>query len=111
MRRLLLRLLDRTRQMLRPPTGPQDTEATIARLRQRGVRIGEGCVIYTESFSTEPYLVTLGDRVAISGGTKFITHDGSVWLLRAERPALQNFGPIVVGSDTFIAENCLILPN
>ena len=63
--------------------------ASIARLRDRGVRIGEGCVIYTDFFSTEPYLVTLGDRVAISGGTKFITHDGSVWLLRAERPACQ----------------------
>jgi acetyltransferase-like isoleucine patch superfamily enzyme len=83
----------------------------IARLRARGVRIGEGCVIHAESFSTEPYLVTLGDRVAISGGTKFITHDGSIWLMRHERPEVQTFGTITVGSDTFIGENCIILRN
>jgi acetyltransferase-like isoleucine patch superfamily enzyme len=98
--------------MLEPPSsGVKDTQATIARLRAQGVRIGEGCVIYTESFSTEPYLVTLGNRVGLSGGTKFMTHDGSVWLLRRERPALQSFGTITVGDDTCIAENCLILPN
>jgi acetyltransferase-like isoleucine patch superfamily enzyme len=111
MRRLLKGLLDRLSRRLEPArAGVQDTSATIARLRERGVRIGEGCVIYTESFSTEPYLVTLGDRVGISGGTKFMTHDGSVWLLRPERPALQGFGTITVGNDTFIGENCLILP-
>jgi acetyltransferase-like isoleucine patch superfamily enzyme len=89
----------------------QDTSATIARLRQRGVRIGEGCVIYTDSFSTEPYLVTLGDRVGVSGGTKFMTHDGSAWMLRPGRPAFQSFGTIEVGSGTFIGEDCLIMPN
>jgi acetyltransferase-like isoleucine patch superfamily enzyme len=112
MRRLLQRLLGRALRMLEPgKAGIQDTSATIARLRARGVRVGEGCVIYTEFFSTEPYLVTLGDRVGISGGTKFMTHDGSVWRLRGERPALQSFGTISVGDDTFIGENCLIMPN
>ena len=88
-----------------------DTAARVARLRNRGVRIGDGCVIYSESFSTEPYLISLGDRVAIAGGTKFVTHDASVWLMRRERPAVQTFGTITVGSDTFIGENCIILPN
>jgi len=68
-------------------TGVQDTSATIARLRQRGVGIG------------------------VSGGTKFMTHDGAVWLLRRGRPALQGFGTIAVGSDTFIGGNCLVMPN
>jgi acetyltransferase-like isoleucine patch superfamily enzyme len=109
MRRLLKRLLDRASRLL--DAGPEDNGAVIARLRSRGVNIGEGCVIYTESFSTEPYLISLGDRVAIAGGTKFVTHDGSVWLMRPERPAVQTFGMITVGSDTFIGENCVILPN
>ena len=112
MRRLLQRLLGRALGMLEPgKAGAQDTNATVARLRERGVRIGDGCVIYTDSFSTEPYLVILGDRVGISGGTKFMTHDGSAWLLRPERPAFQSFGMITVGNDTFIGENCLIMPN
>jgi acetyltransferase-like isoleucine patch superfamily enzyme len=111
-RRLLKRLLDRLSRMLEPGgAAASGMNASIARLRDRGVRIGEGCVIYTDFFSTEPYLVTLGDRVAISGGTKFITHDGSVWLLRAERPACQSFGPITVGNDVYIGENCIVMPN
>ena len=112
MRGLLQRLLRRALRMLEP-AGPaiQDTSATIARLRERGVRIGEGCVIYTEAFSTEPYLITLGNRVGISGGTKFMTHDGAAWMLRPERPAFQTFGTIEVGDGTFIGENCLIMPN
>jgi acetyltransferase-like isoleucine patch superfamily enzyme len=111
MTRLLERLLGRVAGLLAPVPAADDTTARIARLRSRGVRIGEGCAIFTEAFSTEPYLVTIGDRVAISGGTKFLTHDGSVWLLRPERLAVQSFGTITVGSGSFIGENCVILPN
>lgn len=86
------------------------SERLIARLRKRGVGIGEGCVILTEQFSTEPYLVEIGDRVAVSGGTMFLTHDGAAWLLRRRRPAAQHLGRITVGGDTFIGQNCIILP-
>jgi hypothetical protein len=89
---------------------PQPPDRLIERLRARGVRIGSGCEIYTESFSTEPYLVTIGDRVAISGGTKFITHDGAAWLLRPKRPRLQFLGEIEIGDETFVGEDCIILP-
>lgn len=82
----------------------------IARLRDRGARIGEGCVIFTDEFSTEPCLIELGDRVAVSGGTTFLTHNGSVRMVRRERPRVQNFGRIVVGSGTFIGEKCILLP-
>jgi len=50
MRRLLKRLLDRASRLL--DSKPMGNEALIERLRSRGVRIGEGCVIHTESFST-----------------------------------------------------------
>ena len=94
--------------------GAQSTEVPmetrIATLRQRGVRIGEGCQVLTTAFSTEPYLVELGNRVGVSNGTQFLTHDASVWLTRPERPNAQVFGTIRVGDNTYIAENCLILP-
>ena len=110
MRRFVQRLLRRLLRMVEePPSGPHDTSATIARLRALGVRIGEGCAIYTEFFSTEPYLVAIGSRVGISGGVKFITHDGSAWLLRSEHPKRQALGTITVGDNTFIGENSLIL--
>jgi acetyltransferase-like isoleucine patch superfamily enzyme len=67
-------------------------------------------MLYTTFFSTEPYLVDLGNRVGIAGGTKFLTHDASVWLIRPKRPHAQVFGRIRVGDDTFIGEDCLILP-
>jgi acetyltransferase-like isoleucine patch superfamily enzyme len=85
-------------------------EERIEALRRRGVRIGEGCQLLTTSFSTEPYLVDIGNHVGVSGGTEFITHDASVWLIRPERPHAQVLGRIRVGDNTFIGENCLILP-
>jgi acetyltransferase-like isoleucine patch superfamily enzyme len=85
-------------------------EERIGALRRRGVRIGEGCQIYTSSFSTEPYLVEIGNRVGISGSTEFITHDAAVWLIRRERPHAQVLGRIRVGDGTVIGGHCLIMP-
>ncbi|HWB61035.1 MAG TPA: acyltransferase [Chthoniobacteraceae bacterium] len=92
------------------PTAAEAMEVRLASLRKKGVRIGEGCMIFTEFFSTEPYLVDIGNRVGISGGTKFLTHDASVWLIRPERPSAQVLGRIRVGDNTFIGEDCIILP-
>jgi acetyltransferase-like isoleucine patch superfamily enzyme len=96
-------------------TGPPndwrtENERTIAALRKQGVRIGNDCVIFTTQFSLEPYLVEIGNRVAISGGTMFLTHDGAVWLLRNRRPNAQHFGTITVGDNTYIGQNAIILP-
>jgi hypothetical protein len=107
LRRLLKSMLGRLARAAHPPQTP---DRLIERLRARGVRIGSGCEIHTESFSTEPYLVTIGDRVAISGGTKFITHDGAAWLLRPQRLNLQFLGEIEIGDETFVGEDCIILP-
>lgn len=92
----------------RPAT--DDFEAAVEALRARGVRIGRDCRVFTREFSTEPWLVTLGDRVAVSGGVKFLTHDGSAWLLRPRRPQVQVVGTIEVGDDCYIGENALLLP-
>ena len=93
-----------------PKTPAKAMQERIESLRRRGVRIGEGCELFTTAFSTEPYLVDIGNHVGISGGTEFITHDASVWLIRPERPNAQVLGRIRVGDNTFIGENCLILP-
>jgi acetyltransferase-like isoleucine patch superfamily enzyme len=84
--------------------------ATVFKLRARGVQIGEGCRIYSMDFSTEPYLVRLGDGVAVAGGVKFLTHDGAARLLRSRRAMIQSFGRIVVGDNSFIGENAILLP-
>jgi acetyltransferase-like isoleucine patch superfamily enzyme len=92
------------------PDNADDAQQRIERLRKKGVKIGEGCLILTEEFSTEPYLVELGNHVGVSGGTIFLTHDGSIWLLREKRPEIQHVGKIIVGDNTYIGQNCIILP-
>ena len=84
--------------------------ATVSKLRALGVQIGAGCRIYSMEFSTEPYLVRLGDGVAVAGGVKFLTHDGAARLLRSRRAMIQAFGRIVVGDNSFIGENAILLP-
>lgn len=80
--------------------------ARAAWLRKQGARIGVGCWICTDEFITEPYLLEIGDRVGISHGTSFVTHDGTAdpgagWVI---------YGRISVGDDTYIGCNCVILP-
>ncbi len=78
-------------------------------LRAKGVKIGENCLIFTIAFSTEPYLIEIGDHVVVSSGTTFITHDGAVWLFRDKYPDLTIFGKITIGNNTFVGMNCTIL--
>ena len=99
------------RRWRRPRPGLAEVaEQQQAALRRRGLRIGEGCRIYTEVFSTEPWLISLGNRVGVAGGVRFLTHDGAAFMVRGQRPAAQSLGTIAVGDDCFIGENALLLP-
>jgi acetyltransferase-like isoleucine patch superfamily enzyme len=79
--------------------------------RRQGMKIGANCLINNANFSTEPYLIEIGDHVAIAAGTDFITHDGAVWCFRDEIKNAEVFGTIKIGSNVFIGNNCTILPN
>lgn len=79
--------------------------------RRRGIKIGKNCLINNVTFSTEPYLIEIGDHVAIAAGTDFITHDGAVWCFREEIKNADVFGKIKIGSNVFIGNNCTLLPN
>ena len=85
-------------------------ERRVTYLRRQGAKIGQNCVINTVSFSTEPFLIEIGNNVAISSGAQFITHDGSV---RCFRDELEGgiFGKIKIGNNVFIGTNCIILLN
>jgi acetyltransferase-like isoleucine patch superfamily enzyme len=86
-------------------------ERKIKYLRGQGMKIGQNCLINTMSFSTEPYLIEIGNHVAIAGGTEIITHDGAIWCFREEIPNADVFGKIKLGNNVFIGDNCTILPN
>jgi acetyltransferase-like isoleucine patch superfamily enzyme len=85
-------------------------EKRVRYLRRQGVKIGENCNINTMEFSTEPYLIELGNHVAIAYGTNFITHDGAMWCFEGEIDGAI-FGKIVIGNNVFIGPNCTILQN
>jgi acetyltransferase-like isoleucine patch superfamily enzyme len=78
--------------------------------RRQGMKIGSNCLINNVNFSTEPYLIEIGDHVAIAAGTDFITHDGAIWCFRDEIKNADVFGTIKIGNNVFIGNNCTILP-
>jgi acetyltransferase-like isoleucine patch superfamily enzyme len=87
-----------------------NVEKRIKYLRRHGVKIGENCFINTMSFSTEPYLIEIGNDVTIASGAKFISHEGSVWCFRNELEG-GIFGKIKIGNNVFIGSDCIILLN
>jgi acetyltransferase-like isoleucine patch superfamily enzyme len=86
-------------------------ETKINYLRKQGMKIGTDCHFNTMAFSTEPYLIEIGNHVAIAGGTEIITHDGAIWCFRDEMKNADVFGRVKIGNNVFIGDNCTILPN
>ena len=80
-------------------------------LRKKGVKIGRNCRLHTMSFSTEPYLVEIGDNVSIADGSVFITHDAGITCFRDEFPNDDIFGKIIIGNNVHIGANCTLLLN
>lgn len=77
--------------------------------RMIGVKIGVGCRLIDVTFDTEPYLIEIGDHVSISN-TRFVTHDGGVWVFRNLEPGIDLFGRIKIGNNVFIGTGTIILP-
>lgn len=78
--------------------------------RRRGVAIGDGCRILSKVVTSEPWLVTIGDRVTVSSEVTLVTHDGSGWLVRDEDGRRYRYARIEIGSDVFIGARSIILP-
>jgi len=89
---------------------------SIEYLRFLGVKIGNGCNIYTtpHNFGSEPWLIEIGNNVTICQGVLFITHDGTSRLFRDHLPGSSpfgnRFGTIVVRDNCFIGFNTILLP-
>jgi len=79
--------------------------------RKQGAQIGEGCFIVPRDLGAEPYLIKIGDHVAIAAEVAFATHDGAVWVFRDQVPDLQVFGPIVIEDNCIIGLRSTIFPN
>lgn len=77
--------------------------------RHIGVKIGKGCFISTRDWSTEPYLVTIGDFCQITRGVKIFTHGGGQ-AVRSIIPDFDCFGKVTIGNYVYIGNDALIMP-
>lgn len=81
----------------------------------QGVQFGKNCNFgKNNKFMSEPYLIKIGDNFSSSSNVNFVTHDGSMRVLRNIYPEYKKvdlFGKITIGNNVFIGVNATILQN
>jgi len=81
----------------------------------QGVQFGNNCSFgKNNKFMSEPYLIKIGDDFSSSSNVNFVTHDGSMRVIRVLYPQYKNmdlFGKILIKNNVFIGVNVTILPN
>jgi acetyltransferase-like isoleucine patch superfamily enzyme len=77
--------------------------------RYKGAKIGKNCRFYWVKYSTEPYLITIGDHVSATM-VRFETHDGGIWCFRDKHPEIDIIKPITIGNNVYIGYGAIILP-
>ena len=81
--------------------------------KRKGLVTGNDCeIVSSVDFGTEPYLISLGDRVRIGSNVNFYTHDGGVYIFRniEKYKNIDLFGKIKIGNNINICPNVTILP-
>ena len=91
----------------------QSNQYSVAKVYRKyfNVKIGKN-VRFTGNpcWSSEPYLIEIGDNVTITQRVTFHTHDGGVGLFRNEYPGMNIFGRIKIGNNVFIGSSTIFLP-
>ena len=78
-----------------------------------GVDIGRDVQITgKQNWTSEPYLIHIGDKTTVSKDVQFLTHDGSTRVFRQKEKYknVLRFGSIHVGNNCFLSAHCIILP-
>lgn len=81
--------------------------------RKWGVRIGYNCILNPPcNLSSEPYMISIGNNVAIAGGCSFLTHDGGSWIFEQRGEFDETvIGPIRIYDYCMLGESVTILMN
>lgn len=75
-----------------------------------GVNIGTNNFIPDKDcWSSEPYLITIGNNCAITNGVRIFTHGGA-GVARMKYPDFDVFGKVTIGDWVYIGTNSLIMP-
>jgi acetyltransferase-like isoleucine patch superfamily enzyme len=85
-------------------------------LRRSGLQIGDDCSMGSlggfPAFGSEPYLISIGNRVGFGPRVMFVTHDGGTAVINREPPyqKVTKYGRITVHDNTFLGANVLLMP-
>ena len=78
--------------------------------RYIGVNMGENNFVPDkETWSSEPYLITVGNNCQITMGVRIFTHGGGQ-AIRHQIPDFDAFGKVVIEDYVYIGNNALIMP-
>lgn len=83
------------------------SDIAIMEMRKKGIRIGNDCRVFSNISSKEPSLITIGDRVTISSGVIFCTHDNGI--IKAIPGKTDVVGPITIGDDCFLGMRSILM--
>jgi acetyltransferase-like isoleucine patch superfamily enzyme len=79
--------------------------------KNQGMKIAKDVKIFERVyFGSEPFLIEIGDKTQIAGGTRFINHGGTTKTLRRLKgfEDARIFGRIKIGKNCTIGSNCII---
>lgn len=85
----------------------------INRYKKKGLQISDDCrIMGFPNFGSEPYLISIGENVTISGKVNFITHDGGTFVFRHqdEYKDVIKYGRIIINDNCFVGFNSIIMP-
>ena len=71
--------------------------------------LGGGNFIASRFWSTEPYLITIGNNCQITAGVKMFTHGGA-GAARKQYPTFDTFGKVFIGDYVYLGNNTLVMP-
>ena len=83
------------------------------RAKAQGLQIAEDCIMVDlPMFGTEPYLISIGRHVLISGKVTFLTHDGAPYVCQHLEGFADviKYGRITVHDNCFIGHRSMIMP-
>lgn len=78
-----------------------------------GVHLGKGVQITgKQEWTSEPYLIYVGDKTTVSKDVQFLTHDGSTRVFRQQEKyrKVLRFGSVHVGNNCFLGARSIIMP-
>jgi acetyltransferase-like isoleucine patch superfamily enzyme len=90
------------------------SEYYIEWLKERGAKIGQGCVIFNPQNTmidvTRPYMLDIGNYVQISSGVSILTHGYEWSILKAIYGDIcGSCGKVAIGDNVYIGVNAVIL--